>query len=97
MKYKLYFAIKTEVRNTKFLYPTFICHCYCLFVVVIVYLNYQNKTTKQLPTKEILKSPAPTISDERVNFSDSDDMSKHITEPLWIHKVEITEQRVFVV
>ena len=39
----------------------------------------------------------PTIFDKRVDFPDSDDVCQHVTQPLWIHKVEVAEEWVVIV
>ena len=40
-------------------------------------------------------NPPRTILDERVNLPDGHYVSQHVTQPLWVHKIEVVQQGVF--
>ena len=50
-----------------------------------------------LATRQVTNNFSLTVSNERVDLSDSDYVCKHVTEPLWVDKVEITQQGVVIV
>lgn len=37
-----------------------------------------------------------TLLDKRVNLSDSDNVSQHVTQPLGVHEVKIFQEGVFI-
>jgi len=51
---------------------------------------------KQAEEQSDITTGQLTIFDKRINAADSDNMSQHIAQPLWINKIQITQRRVII-
>ena len=83
-------GIKQNVTNTQRSFP-------CTRLSLPAQLQYLRSRAWEPGNEASHKQHSLTISNEGIDLSDSDYVCKHVTEPLWVNKVEVTQQWVIVV